>query len=121
MKFRFRALVSVALSAALMLGCVGCGSSRKAPTTITVWTYYSGDQLSSFNSLVDEFNSTVGKEKNIVVESSNQGSVTDLEENVLAAAQGKVGAAALPNIYSGYADMASTSTSWARWSIWPPT
>ena len=46
------------------------------------------------------------KEKNIVVESFNQGNVTDLEANVLAAAQGKVGAAALPNLYSGYADMA---------------
>lgn len=106
MRSRFRALVSLVLSAALLLGCVGCGGSAKAPTTITVWNYYSGDLLSSFNALVDQFNATVGKEKNIVVESFNQGNVTDLEANVLAAAQGKVGAAALPNLYSGYADMA---------------
>ena len=106
MRSRFRPLVSLVLSAALLLGCVGCGGSSKAPTTITVWNYYSGDLLSSFNALVNQFNATVGKEKNIVVESFNQGSVTDLEANVLAAAQGKVGAAALPNLYSGYADMA---------------
>lgn len=106
MKLHFRSLVSIALSAALLLGCVGCGGAPKAATTITVWTYYSGDQLTSFNELVDEFNSTVGQEKHIVVESSNQGSVTDLENNVLAAAKSEVGAAALPNIYSGYADMA---------------
>ena len=106
MRSRFRPLVSLVLSAALLLGCVGCGGSAKAPTTITVWNYYSGDLLSSFNALVNQFNATVGKEKNIVVESFNQGSVTDLEANVLAAAQGKVGAAALPNLYSGYADMA---------------
>lgn len=106
MKLHFRSLVSIALSAALLLGCVGCGGAPKAPTTITVWTYYSGDQLTSFNELVDEFNSTVGQEKHIVVKSSSQGSVTDLETNVLAAAKGEVGAAALPNIYSGYADMA---------------
>lgn len=105
MRSHFRALVSVLLCTALLLGCVGCGG-KKAPTTITVWTYYSGDQLACFNELVDKFNSTVGQEKNIVVESANQGSVTDLENNVLAAAQGKVGASALPNIYSGYADMA---------------
>lgn len=105
MKRSIRSLISGLLCAALLLGCVGCGG-KKAPTTITVWTYYSGDQLSSFNHLVDEFNATVGQEKNIVVESSNQGSVNDLEENVLAAAQGKVGASAMPNIYSGYADMA---------------
>lgn len=106
MRSRFRPLVSLVLSAALLLGCVGCGGSAKAPTTITVWNYYSGDLLSSFNALVGQFNATVGKEKNIVVESFNQGNVTDLEANVLAAAQGKVGAAALPNLYSGYADMA---------------
>lgn len=106
MRSRFRPLVSLVLSAALLLGCVSCGGSAKAPTTITVWNYYSGDLLSSFNALVNQFNATVGKEKNIVVESFNQGSVTDLEANVLAAAQGKVGAAALPNLYSGYADMA---------------
>ena len=106
MKLHFRSLVSIALSAALLLGCVGCGGAPKAATTITVWTYYSGDQLTSFNELVDEFNSTVGQEKHIVVKSSSQGSVTDLETNVLAAAKGEVGAAALPNIYSGYADMA---------------
>ncbi len=41
-----------------------------------------------------------------MVKSSSQGSVTDLETNVLAAAKGRSGAAALPNIYSGYADMA---------------
>lgn len=65
MKLHFRSLVSIALSAALLLGCVGCGGAPKAATTITVWAYYSGDQLTSFNKLVDEFNSTVGQEKHI--------------------------------------------------------
>ena len=45
MRSRFRPLVSLVLSAALLLGCVGCGGSVKAPTTITVWNYYSGDLL----------------------------------------------------------------------------
>ena len=53
MRSRFRPLVSLVLSAALLLGCVGCGGSAKAPTTITVWNCYSGDPLSSFNALVD--------------------------------------------------------------------
>ena len=52
MRSRFRPLISLVLSAALLLGCVGCGGSVKAPTTITVWNYYSGDLLSSFNALV---------------------------------------------------------------------
>ncbi len=72
--------------------------------TITVWSYYNGDQLETFSKLVDEFNATVGKEQNITVEASSQGSVNDLETNVLAAAEGKVGAAEMPNIFSAYAD-----------------
>mgnify|MGYP002229131583 CR=1 FL=1 len=63
-------------------------------------------QLEAFNALVDEFNSTVGKEQGITVESSSHGSVTDLENNVLASAEGKVGAEAMPNIFSAYADTA---------------
>ena len=44
-------------------------------THITVWTYYNGDQLESFNKLVDQFNETTGREKGIRVESASQGSV----------------------------------------------
>lgn len=120
MRSRFRLLVSLVLSAALLLGCVGCGGSAKAPTTITVWNYYSGDLLSSFNALVNQFNATVGKEKNIVVESFNQGSVTDLEANVLAAAQGKVGLRPCPTSTPAMPTWPTTSTCWARSWTWPP-
>lgn len=76
------------------------------PVTISVWTYYNGAQLSTFNTLVEEFNKTAGKEQGIFVESFSQGSVNDLETNVLAAAQGKVGAGEVPNIFAAYADTA---------------
>ncbi len=90
----------------------GCGSGAKSPLdpakplTITVWTYYNGAQLTAFNNLVDTFNSTAGKEQGIFVEASSQGSVNDLENNVLDAAHGKVGAAKIPNIFAAYADTA---------------
>lgn len=107
MKRILRSAVSLLLCAAVALGGTACGRS-KLPTTITIWTYYNGDQLECFNQLVEQFNSTVGKEKNIRVESSSQGSVNDLETSVLAAAEGKVGAEKLPNIVSSYADTAFT-------------
>ena len=109
MKRILRSAVCLLLSAAMALSCAACGGNRpKTPTTITVWTYYNGDQLESFNALMDQFNNTVGQEKGIVVESSSQGDVSDLETNVLAAAQGKVGAEAMPDIVSSYADTAYT-------------
>lgn len=43
-----------------------------------------------------------------IVESSSQGTVNDLETNVLASANGEVGASDMPNIFSAYADTAYT-------------
>ncbi len=111
MKKYFKAVVSGLCAAALALGCVGCGGAAKTTkptqvTDITVWTYYNGDQLESFTDLVNKFNDTVGAEKGIHVSTESQGSVNDLEQSVMDAAEGKVGASALPNIFSAYSDTA---------------
>lgn len=94
----------------VLAGCGGAGGKSpldaKKPVTIEVWNYYNGDQLTAFDSLVKEFNESVGKEKGIIVKSSSQGSVNDLETNVLAAIRGEVGAAEVPNIFMAYADTA---------------
>ena len=77
-----------ALAAALSAGCAGDGGKATVtldpsnPTTITVWDYYNGAQQASFDSLVSEFNSTVGKEKGIYVKSKTQGSVPELEKAI---------------------------------------
>lgn len=109
MKKRVKITASL-LIGALLLGAAACGTEKTtafaSPIELTVWTYYNGDQLESFNRLVEDFNDTVGKERNIEVVSSSQGSVNDLETNVLNAAEGKVGAEALPNIFAAYADTA---------------
>ena len=99
-------LTGIALFAGTLTGCAAGGAKTTEPITLTVWTYYSGEQLDAFNELVDSFNDTVGKEKGIIVESSSQGSVNELESNVMDAAQEKVGASDMPNIFSAYADTA---------------
>ena len=87
------ALTGGAMLAGMLTGCgVGTGKSDE-PVNLTVWTYYNGEQLDAFNALVDSFNESVGKEKNIIVERSSLGSVNDLESNVMDAAEEKVGAA----------------------------
>lgn len=93
----------------------GCGQrapkdsdllNPESPVYLTVWHYYNGAQLTAFNELVDEFNRTRGKELGIVVEGFSHGSVTDLENNVLSAANGNVGADEIPNMFAAYADNA---------------
>ena len=111
MKKQIKSLLCGLCAAALALGCVGCGGSAgpEVPakvTNIMVWTYYNGDQLESFTSLVEQFNETVGAQKGIKVSTESQGSVNDLETSVMDSAEGKVGAAAVPNIFSAYADTA---------------
>lgn len=119
MNFHKKGLCCAVLAGLLLFS--GCsapsgGTSQKQeglldpekPVTITVWTYYNGQQLSSFNALVEKFNTTVGLEQGIFVESMSQGSVTDLEANVLSAAQGKAGAGEVPNIFAAYVDTAYT-------------
>ena len=91
----FKRIGAALCAAALALSLAACGGTQAAPSpnpaaqpvSITVWNYYNGDQLESFNKLVEEFNATVGKEQNITVTSESQGSVNDLETNVLAAAE----------------------------------
>ncbi len=97
-------------AATVAMGLPGCGSKSpldpKDPVSLTVWHYYNGSQQAAFDDLVEEFNDTVGQEKGIYVQGFSQGSVSDLETAVRDSIAGKVGADAMPDIFSSYADTA---------------
>ena len=97
-----------------MLSCTGCGQTERGaaqdtPVVIEVWHYYNGEQQSMFDTLLEEFNKTVGEEKGIVVKGSAQGSVADLERKILASINGEVGAGDIPNIFAAYSSTAYTA------------
>ncbi len=107
------AAVLVFALASPLVGCAGApATSRQSklspndPVTVTVWNYYTGTQLDSFNELVGEFNRTRGKELGVEVQSTSQGSLDDLENAVIAAADKKVGAGEVPTMFPAYADIA---------------
>ncbi len=113
-------IVTFLMAAVLLLGALtGCRSDIKNvevvkldpnnPIAITVWHYYNGAQQAAFDRLVSEFNATVGKEQGIYVEGKSQGSVSDLEQAVTDAIEGKVGAEDVPNIFASYSDLAYTA------------
>lgn len=115
MKINKKVIICMIMILSLLLG--GCGavsgnSVKKEkldpdnPTKVTIWHYYNGGQLEAFNKLVDEFNSTVGKEEGIYVEGANFGTVNELKDSIIAAVQHKTGAKAIPSIFAGYADTA---------------
>lgn len=92
----------------LLCGCGGKESPLDPddPVSLTVWHYYNGAQQTAFNSLVQEFNETEGRELGIYVQSYSQGSVSNLELAVRDSLAGKVGAKEMPDIFSSYADTA---------------
>lgn len=85
--------VTILLAGIMALSVIGCGGTDKDsgktvkldpdhPVFLTIWHYYNGAQQAMFDTLVKEFNASVGKDEGIYVESYSQGSVTDLEQSL---------------------------------------
>lgn len=102
--------LGILLSLSLLAAAGGCSAGPKldanSPVSIEIWHYYNGPQKIQFDQMVSDFNETVGAEKGIVVEAFSQGSVDGLMEKVLDAANKKVGADPMPNIFAAYTDSA---------------
>lgn len=108
--------VCILTVAILVTGCAKSNTSEDGqaeldpenPVTISVWHCYNGAQQDAFNELIKEFNSEEGKQLGIHVEPSGQGEVNSLEEKVMDAVTGVVGADEVPNVFATYADTAYT-------------
>lgn len=104
-------LAALLLSLLLLPGCSsgmpkGVALDPKNPVSLRLWHYYNGPQKQALDEMIAEFYDTVGNEKGIVVEAFSHGSVSDLTDQVIAAAEKKVGAEDIPEIFSAYADTA---------------
>ncbi|MEG2174735.1 MAG: extracellular solute-binding protein [Oscillospiraceae bacterium] len=109
-------LIRLAIAALLaMMMLVGCGGNTqpkgvtfdaKNPVYLRLWHYYNGPQKQAFDEMIAQFNDTIGNQKGIVVEAFGHGSIADLMNQVLNAAEKKVGAENIPDIFSAYADTA---------------
>lgn len=104
--------IGAALIVCLVLLGTGCGKKelldKENPTVVHVWHYYNGAQQRAFDELVEEFNNTEGREKGVVVESTSQGTIHDLSQNLLAAIHKDAGAEPVPDIFAAYVDIAYT-------------
>lgn len=105
--------IAILLLIAVSMMTVGCSQmsgtlrlDKNKPVDLTIWHYYNGIQKAAFDSLVSEFNDTVGKEQGIFVESHSKGDVTELEAAIMSASRKEVGSEEMPNIFSSYADTA---------------
>ena len=97
-----RIFMLAALAAGLVLCLAACGENNREPITITLWHVYGGEVNSPMNTLVDEFNHTVGQEQGIRVRVDSVSNSGVIHENVLAAAYKDPGAPALPDLFVSY-------------------
>lgn len=112
MKKKVRIGLSLLLITTLWLS--GCSTADKRekllnaekPITVTLWHYYNGNIKEKFDSLVGEFNETIGVEKGIVIEAQSQSDVNQLATAVFDSANKSIGAAPMPDIFAAYPENA---------------
>ena len=103
--------VSLTLALILLsLSLTNCGSAKKLnpknPVTVTMWHNYGGDMQEAMDYLIDQFNSTVGKEQGIVINVTAISSSSELNESLAMIVNGDPGAPDMPDIFTGYPKIA---------------
>ena len=100
--------LALLLLAGLLSGCASSGVKLdpKNPVTVTMWHNYGGDMQQTMDVLIDEFNSTVGKEQGIKIDVTAISSSAELNESLTMIANGDPGAPNMPDIFTGYPKIA---------------
>lgn len=90
---------------------VGCKKNDslldpKNPVTLTMWHVYGEQAASPMDKFVDEFNSTVGKERGIVINDAGKSNASEIGEKLLNARNGVAGAPSMPDLFFCHASNA---------------
>ena len=103
MKKTISRLAALALTAGFVLCLAACGEGKQdEPVTLTLWHVYGGEVSSPMNTLVEEFNRTVGQAQGVRVRVDSVSNTNSIHESVLAAAYKEPGAPALPDLFVSY-------------------
>ncbi len=99
MKKIFSSLLIITLMLGFQTGCnKDHGLDPKNPVTLTLWHNYGGQMMETMDSMVDEFNETLGEEKGIILNVTSISSSSALHEKLAMIANGDPGAPEMPDI-----------------------
>lgn len=84
------------------IGCAQSPLNPKSPVTLNMWHNYGGDMQASMDILIDQFNSTIGKEQGIVINVTAISSSSELNKSLDMIVNGDPGAPDMPDIFTGY-------------------
>ncbi len=108
MKKHWKRLCTATLALIFTLALAGCAGGNKsplnpkAPVTLTMWHNFGGTMQETMDELIDEFNSTVGREQGIVINVTAISSSAELQKTLAMIAAGDPGAPEMPNITTSY-------------------
>ena len=96
--------IVLALTAAftMMMFLSGCSKSilnQKDPITLTMWHVYGEQADSPMNLLIDEFNSTIGKDNGIIIDVTLMSSTSQIGKKLLKAQGNNTGAEKMPDLF----------------------
>lgn len=106
----FQKLGACLLCTSMLLG--GCGSKNThgldadKPVTLTLWHYYNGAQKDALDKLVEEFNTTEGKENGVIIDAVAKNSISNIASDLHDSLEKKPSAEAMPNMFMAYQDTA---------------
>jgi multiple sugar transport system substrate-binding protein len=87
----------------LLSSCVQtAGLKPKQPITLTMWHNFGGQMQDSMNDLIEEFNTSIGKEKGIVISITSISGTASLQEKLTMIAADDPGSPEMPDIATCY-------------------
>ncbi len=100
-------LLAILLTCVLLLPIfAGCSQdslpSPENPVTLTMWHVYGSQTKSPLNTVIDEFNRTVGREHGITVNVVSVTSSSAIDKALAASANGEPGAESMPDLFTAY-------------------
>ncbi len=106
MKKLFALILGLAMLCGILAGCSKSPLDPKKPVTLNMWHNYGGDMQEAMDTLIDEFNSTIGKDKGIVINVTAISSSSELNKSLDMIANDDPGAPDMPDIFTGYPKVA---------------
>lgn len=95
--------LALVLLTAVFSGCVQENMpTPENPVTLTMWHVYGSQTKSPLNAVIDEFNSSVGREYGITVDVVSVTSSSAIDKALSASANGEPGAEAMPDLFTAY-------------------
>ena len=103
MKKTLAFLLTLTLLMTILAGCSHQQMPSPAdPVTLNIWHVYGSQTISPLNTLIDEFNRSVGREHGITVNVVSVTSSSAIDEALSASANNEPGAEAMPDLFTAY-------------------